>query len=189
MIKKLGSLLSRLTFEFVPVFIGVLLALYFSNLKDERDSIKFVDKLKVSILAEIDGDIMDIDSSLIGELNAMDTLLFYAERDSMSIYNVLEKTGVISFPSLEFSTWSIIQSSGNAFVLDTEILKEMVSMDIMINKHHIHSVNNLADFFLKSMYRKDKESKMTLYLMIGNHATMEVDIRDDLKALKELIDN
>ncbi len=189
MIKKLGSLLSRMTFEFVPVFIGVILAIYFSNLKEEQDSIKFVEKLKVSIIAEIDDDIEDIDSSLVGELRAMDTLLFYADNDTMSIYNVLVKTGVISFPSLEFSTWEIIHSSGNAFVLDTEILKEMVSMDIMINKHHIHSVNNLADLILKNMYKMDKDSKMTLYMVIGNHATMEIEIRDDLKALKELIIN
>lgn len=189
MIKKLGSLLSRMTFEFVPVFIGVILAIYFSNLKEEKESINFVEKLEVSILAEIDGDILDIDSSLVGEIRAMDTLLFYAEQDTMSIYNVLAKTGVISFPSLEFSTWSIIQSSGNAFVLDTKLIKEMVSMDIMINKHHIHSVNNLADYFLKNMYKRDKDSKMTLYLMIGNHANMEIEIRDDLKDLKEIIIN
>lgn len=189
MLKKLGSLLSRWSFEFVPVFVGVLLAIYFSNLKEEQDSIKFVEKLKVSILAEINGDIEDIDSSLVGELSAMDTLLFYAEQDTMSIYNVLAKMGVISFPSLEFSTWSIIQSSGNAFVLDTEILKEMVSMDIMINKHHIHSVNSLSGFFLKNMYKRDKDTKMTLYLMIGNHANMEIEIRDDLRDLKELIIN
>ena len=143
----------------------------------------------MSIITEIDGDIEDIDSSLVGELNAMDTLLFYAENDTMSIYKVLVKTGVISFPSLEFSTWQIIQSSGNAFVLDTEILKEMVSMDIMINKHHIHSVNNLSDLILKNMYKKDRDSKMTLYMVIGNHATMEIEIRDDLKALKESIIN
>ena len=143
----------------------------------------------MSILTEIDGDIEDIDSSLVGELSAMDTLLYYADNDTMSIYHVLSKTGVISFPSLEFSTWEIIQSSGNAFVLDTKILKEMVSMDIMINKHHIHSVNNLADFFLKNMYKMDRDSKMTLYLMIGNHTTMEINIRDDLKILKELIIN
>ena len=189
MLKKLGSLLSRWTFEFVPVFVGVLLAIYFSNLKEEKDSIEFVEKLKVSILTEIDGDIEDIDSSLVGELSAMDTLLYYADNDTMSIFNVLLKTGIISFPSLEFSTWSIIQSSGNAFVLDTHVLKEMVSMDIMINKHHIHSVNNLSDFFLKNMYKIDHDSKMTLYMMIGNHTNMEIDIRDDLKALKELIIN
>jgi len=187
MLKKLGSLLSRWTFEFVPVFIGVVLAIYFSNLKEEKDSIKFVEKLKVSIITEIDGDITDIDTSLVGEVMAMDTLLFYAENDSMSIYSVLSKTGVISFPSLEFSTWEIIQSSGNAFVLDTELLKEMVSMDIMINKHHIHSVNTLTDYFLKNMYKDDRDSKMLLYLMIGNHANLEVSIRDDLKGLKKLI--
>lgn len=189
MIKKLGSLLSRMTFEFVPVFVGVILALYFSNLKEKQDSVKFVEKLKVSILTEIDGDIEDIDTSIIGEAKAMDTLLFYADNDTMSIYNVLSKTGVISFPSLEFSTWEIIQSSGNAFVLETHVLKEMVSMDIMINKHHIRSVNSLTDFFLKNIYKKDRESKMTLYLMIGNHANMEIGIRNDLKALKELINN
>jgi hypothetical protein len=187
MIKKLGSLLSRMTFEFIPVFIGVILALYFSNLKEEQDSINFVEKLKVSILAVIDGNIEDIDTSIIGEVNAMDTLLFYADNDTMSIFNILSKTGVISFPSLEFSTWEIIQSSGNAFVLDTHVLKEMVSMDIMINKHHIRSVNNLTEFFLNNIYKKDREAKMTLYLMIGNHANMEISIGDDLKALKELI--
>ncbi|RLD25865.1 MAG: hypothetical protein DRI54_03995 [Bacteroidetes bacterium] len=59
MIKKLGSLLSRWSFEFIPVFLGVILAIYFSNLKEENDSIKFVEKLKVSIITEIDGDIED----------------------------------------------------------------------------------------------------------------------------------
>ncbi|RLD25866.1 MAG: hypothetical protein DRI54_04000 [Bacteroidetes bacterium] len=62
-------------------------------------------------------------------------------------------------------------------------------MDIMINKHHIHSVNNLSDLILKNMYKKDRDSKMTLYMVIGNHATMEIEIRDDLKALKESIIN
>jgi len=187
MIKKIASFIGKWLFEIIPVFIGVILALYFSNLKEDNDKVRFVEQLKTSIIAEIDGNIADIDTLLVSKQNAMDTLLAYADIDSLSIYNVLSKTGVISFPSLEFSTWSIIQSSGNAFVLETNTLREMVSMDIMINRHHIESVNNVGDYILLNMFKKDKDVKMTMYMLMGNNADLEKQIRDDLKLLREMI--
>ena len=188
MLKKIKSFLGRWLFEIIPVFIGVILALYFSNLKEENEHIKFVDQLKHSIILEIEGDVKDIDSLRSGESSAMDSLLFYASNDTMSVYDVLSRTGVIAFPSLEFSTWSIIQSSGNAFVLEAETLREMVSMDIMINRHHIESIDGLGDFILRNMFKKEKDIKMTIYMLLGNNLVLEEQIKSDLLHLKSLIE-
>jgi len=187
MLKKIRVFLGKWLFEIIPVFIGVILALYFSNLKEENEHIKFVEQLKNSIILEIEGDINDIDSLSSGERSAMDSLMFYASNDTMRVYDILSKTGVIGFPSLEFSTWSIIQSSGNAFVLEAETLREMVSMDIMINKHHIESVNGVGDFILLNMFKKEKDIKMTIYMLIGNNLVLEEQIKNDLQHLKSLI--
>lgn len=186
--KKLLTFLGKWLFEIIPVFIGVLLALYFSNIQEEKERIRFIENLKASIIHEIEVDIQDLDSSLIGEQIAIDTVLFYSENDSLSIYQILSKTGVISFPSLEFSTWTIIQSSGNAFVLNAELLREMVSMDIMINKHHIESINDITDFILANMFKNDRDSKMTMYMMMGNNYVMETSIRDELIKLKKIVE-
>lgn len=185
--KKIISFISKWLFEIIPVFIGVILALYFSGLKEDNERKEFVEQLKTSIITEIDGNILDIDTLGIGERNAMDTLILYLENDTMSIYHVLIKTSVISFPSLEFSTWSIIQSSGNAFVLSPELLNEMVSMDKMINFHHTESVDRVGEFLLHNMFKTDRDAKMTAIMLLGNNNELERQIRGDLKELREMI--
>lgn len=189
MLKNILSFIKKWLFEIIPVFIGVILALYFSNLKEENDRENFVEQLKISILTEIDGNITDLDSMIIGEQAALDTLQHYLANDTMNIYHVLLITRVISFPSLEFSTWSIIQSSGNAFTLSPDLLKEMVSMDKMINYHHLESVNGVGDFLLHNMFKTDREVKMTAVMLLGNNIELEKQINGDLKELREILSN
>ena len=97
--------------ELAIVIFGVLIALLINNLNETRKDKKYLNQMMLSIREELKQTNLEIEEKMEQQQVLMDTLNFYANDCTISIYNTLVKADGIHLPTIRIYSWKTISSA------------------------------------------------------------------------------
>jgi len=176
--KKIKSYLM----ELVIVTVGVLIALFLSNVKESSQARKYCKESIETINNEVVANYSDLKGVIENQKNLRDTLYVYNDAP-ISIIELLEKVGdlkaaELSNVGLEFYKRNQIHS------IDFKIMSMLNEMNIL-SEGIDDKINRLADFVYSNILEKSKENKMVLILHLQNTLDTEEQL---LTLYREYID-
>jgi hypothetical protein len=151
--------------EVAIVTIGVLIALFFSNLKEKNQARKYQKVSLETVKNEVRANYSDLKNVMEEQTRWLDTINKYNEAH-VSIYELISKTkglqvATLSNTGLEFYTKNQINS------IDFKTMSKLIQMNILselIDK----KVEKLTDFLYPNMFVDSRESKFMVDLYMRN---------------------
>lgn len=136
--------LKKVLLDIIPVIVGVLIALFVNDLKQNKEDKDFIGQMLNSIDDEMQLNKEDFDSTLIAQQALIDTIKTYVYDEKVSIRDILVKEG-IKVPLLKNSIWKSFNNSKIELIdfklvsVLTEIEEQRVFMNMVIN-----GINNFS---------------------------------------------
>lgn len=168
--------------ELAIITIGVLIALFVSNLKENNQAKKYHIASIETINSEIKSNYSVLKRIVEKQTNFLDTLIKHTE-DSSTIVDLFKKSNGLQFATihnagLEFYRRNQINS------IDFEMMSTLINMkflsEIIDNK-----LEKLAEFTYSNAFNNSKESKMVIILHLHDILSTENQL---LKFYKDYID-
>ncbi len=157
------SFLKVLT-DTIPVILGVLIALFIGNWKQDLDDKKFLDKIYLNIEKEMNSNLESFETILPIQKALIDSLDLYRTDRDVSLVDVLYKTGGIQIPTIRNSSWNSFLNSKLELV-DFEVIT--VTSEIAEHKVYMRSkVDLLQSFVIDNLDATDNRSKERLVISI-----------------------
>ena len=182
---KINSTMKEIKFylkELTVVTIGVLIALFLSNIKEYIQAQKYQSASIETINSEIKSNYTSLKEIVEKQSNLVDSLTKYTEA-SNTIVDIFKKSKGLQFATihntgLEFYKRNQINS------IDFDMMSTLINMnllsDIIDNK-----LDKFADFTYSNAYNNSKESKMVVLLHLQDVLNTENQL---LKFYKDFID-
>ena len=142
--------------EFIPVFLGVILALLFNNINEGRIQRNKIDGLLEKIELGMIKNSQSLNKQLDQNQRVVDSLKYYQNEDDLRITDILNRSQGIRYIQFDLAAWNVLKSSE----LLVEVDYEIVSLLYLLNE----SIDNEEDIDFPSVAR-DAETKE---LLIGN---------------------
>ena len=168
--------------EFIPVFLGVILALFFDNLNESRLDQKKINGLLVKIELGTEKNIENLELQLSRNQQVIDSLTHYQQDNSLRIGDILSRTKGIRHIQFDLAAWSVLKSSELLVDVDYELVSYLYLLS--------ESISQSADLTIK-YNATDPEAKEELisdlddYLVaINDQKYMSEQILKILKAKK-----
>lgn len=151
--------------ELTIVTIGVLIALFLSNIKEYHQAQKYHIASIETIKNEVNNNYYDLKGVVEKQNNLLDTLNKYAE-DPSTIVELFKKAN-----GLQFAT---IQNSGLEFYkrnqinsIDFEMMSTLIRMNLL-SEIISTKLEKLAEFVYSNAFATSKENKMVVTLHLKN---------------------
>lgn len=151
--------------EIAIVTAGVLIALFFSNLKERNQAQKYQRASIETIKSEVSVNNSDLKNVMEGHSRLIDTINKYIE-DHISIYDLLNKTNglqvaTLSNTGLEFYTKNQINS------IDFKMMSTLIQMKIL-SQFIDNKMEKLTEFVYPNMFVESRESKIMFVMYLRN---------------------
>ena len=148
--------LKKLLIEFVPVFLGVILALLFNNLNEKRAQRHKIDGLLEKIALGTEKNIENLTIQLAQNQRVMDSAIYYLDDQKMSISDIRSNARGIRYIQFDLAAWSVLKSS--ELLVDVDY--ELVSLLYLLNEHidnsnEVKSPGHAADRKTKEQFISD----------------------------------
>lgn len=168
--------------ELIIVTVGVLLALYLSNLKESNQAIKYHKASIETIEKEVKANYSELNAVIEKQKKFHDTLVKYGKKPIL-IGKIFEKTGGLQFAELNNSGLDIYKKN-QINSINFDIMSDISSMK---NKSKIidNKMNRLMDFAYLNMFDNSMESKMVFSIYIQDVLDSEKKL---MKLYKDYID-
>ena len=151
--------------ELAIVSVGVLIALFLSNIKENNQAKKYQIASVETIKNEIEANRSVLEQVMEKQTLLLDTIIHYQE-DKMSIVDLFEKAGGLQAPTLsnaglEFYKRNQIQS------IDFQMMSTLIRMNILSDLID-SKLEKLTDFALPNVFVDSEESKLMVMLHLRN---------------------
>ena len=151
--------------ELTIVAIGVLIALFLSNLKENNQAKKYQIASVETVKNEVEANRSALKKVMEKQTLLLDTVIRYQE-DKISIVDLFQKAGGLQVPTLsnaglEFYKRNQIQS------IDFEMMSTLIRMNIL-SELIDSKLEKLTDFVLPNVFIDSKESKLMVMLHLRN---------------------
>ncbi len=123
--------LKKQLLDFIPVFLGVVLALFFNNLNESRVQQQQIDGLLKKIALGTEKNIKNLTIQLNQNERVMDTANYYLEDPAMSIGAMRSAARGIRYIQFDLAAWNVLKSS--ELLVDVDY--ELVSLLYLLNEH------------------------------------------------------
>lgn len=158
---KIKSFLKEITI----VTIGVLIALFFSSLKEKNQAKKYHIASIKTIKNEVEENYSELKKVMGEQTRLLDTINYYSE-NQISIYAILRKANGLQLPTLsntglEFYTRNQINS------IDFEMMSKLIQMN-MLSELIDSKLEKLMDFLYPNIFVDSKESKLMVKMYLQN---------------------
>lgn len=121
--KKLGNIFGKISFELIPVIIGILAALLINDYRESLAERKRREVLLQNLMNEFSDRRDELDSIIIKRhFPLLDTLRAYSDNSDISLQEVLYKAGGIGEPEVYVTSWESALNSQDVRNLDFEFL-------------------------------------------------------------------
>ncbi len=152
--------------EFIPVFLGVVLALFFNNINENRIDRSKIEGLLSKIERGTSKNIDNLNLQLQQNQRVMDSLEFYQDDSSTRIADIISRSRGIRYIQYDLAAWNVLKSS--ELLIDVDY--ELVSLLYLLNE----SIDNQStvQFEYKASSPLAKEeliSDLSDYLVDINH--------------------
>lgn len=159
--EKIKSYLKEITI----VTIGVLIALFFSNLKENYQAKKFKIASIETIKNEVEINYSELKKVMEQQSRLLDTINKYTD-NHISIYDLFHKTNGLQLPTLS-NTGLEFYSRNEINSIDFEMMSTLIRMN-MLSELIDTKLEKLMDFLYPYVYVDSKESKMMVIMYLRN---------------------
>ena len=154
--------------EFIPVFLGVVLALFLNILNENRIDRNKIDGLLDKIALGTEKNIENLKMQLSRNQRAVDSLTFYMNNTDMRITDILSRSGGIRYIQFDLAAWNVLKSSELLIDVDYDrvsllyLLDESIVADSNTIPHPFHAtdraakeefVSDISDYMNSTEYR------------------------------------
>ena len=126
--------------EFIPVFLGVILALFFNNLNESRIDRKKIDGLLDKIALGTEKNIQNLDIQLEQNRKVLDSMMFYRDDPDMRISDILNRSRGIRYIQFDLAAWSVLKNS--ELLVDVDY--DLVSLLYLLNESIIYDSQTIS---------------------------------------------
>lgn len=102
---RFGFWLGKIGLEMIPVVAGILIALFISNLQQNRRDRRLLESTMESLTTEFSGNRKNIEASLPRQQLFLDTLRHYMDDRTYCIFDMSNKTGGMGTPEIHATNW------------------------------------------------------------------------------------
>lgn len=139
--------IKKILLDFIPAFLGVLVALFLSNWQQGSKDRAFINSSIQSIYNDCQENISTIKKQKIHLESHIDTFSFYLKNTEKAVYDLVQKNNGIFVEQLRNTGWKIFEKSSLTTSIDYEMLTLLYEIDGSIN-----SLNIFGDAFSGKMY-------------------------------------
>ena len=173
----------KLFSDMIPVILGILIALFINNWKENLDDRKFVNR----VLSSIDTEMKDNREAVLEILPRHDTLYdttqYYLKDSDVDLVDLFQKTNGFQLPFIQNTAWQSFLNS-KIELMDYETIRALTSIDETKNLLTL-KVNKLMDFVYEKPNDTSPESKMKLSIIIEEISDAEKSLLEELEAYLE----
>ena len=167
--------------EIIPVFFGVLIALWINNWNEERKDKKYIDNFYSSLKKELSDTNKEMIKKRPSQKKLVDTLDFYSKNNTISLLQVISKAGGINGPLIKLNYWNALSNSKIELISYEKlaILTEIEEGKSLLK----YKRNKLIDFIYSNMTKTTKEEKIVLKIMILELMNTEKQVQKNIQKI------
>ncbi|MCF2873238.1 MULTISPECIES: hypothetical protein [unclassified Tenacibaculum] len=167
--------------EIIPVFFGVLIALWINNWNEERKDKKYIDNFYSSLKKELSDTNKEMIKKRPSQKKLVDTLDFYSKNNTISLLQVISKAGGINGPLIKLNYWNALSNSKIELISYEKlaILTEIEEGKSLLK----YKRNKLIDFIYSNMTKTTKEEKIVLKIMILELMNTEKQVQRNIQKI------
>lgn len=169
--EKIKSYLIELTI----VTIGVLIALFLSNLKENNQEQKYHAASIETINNEIKSNYSSLKGIVEKQNNLVDTIVKYTE-DSSSIVDLFKKTNGLQYATIHNSGLEFYKRN-QMNLIDFEMMSNLINMNFL-SEVIDSKLDKFSDFIYSNAYSNSKDSKMLVILHLQDVLNTENQLLD-----------
>lgn len=157
--------INKVLLDFVPAFLGVLVALFLNNWQQNSKDKAFINSSIRSISADCKENIANIKEQKAHLKNHVDTFKYYLNDPSVTIFNLVDKNNGLQIMTSRNSGWEILEKSTLITNIDYETLTLMYEVDNSISLIN-HLTKTLSDNLYSTINSGDLEDKKTAIIQL-----------------------
>jgi len=169
--EKIKSYLIELTI----VTIGVLIALFLSNLKENNQEQKYHAASIETINNEIKSNYSSLKGIVEKQNNLVDTIVKYTE-DSSSIVDLFKKTNGLQYATIHNSGLEFYKRN-QMNLIDFEMMSNLINMNFL-SEVIDSKLDKFSDFIYSNAYSNSKDSKILVILHLQDVLNTENQLLD-----------
>lgn len=120
--------LKRVLKEIIPVILGILIALFINNWKEDRANERFVEKALVTIETEVEENYSSLSEILPRHYELLETLIEEIDNDTLTIVDIVTEAGGVQLPTIRSASWKFFLNSKTELI-DYPIISALIEMD------------------------------------------------------------
>ena len=145
-------------YEIIPIVLGVLIALFLNNWKENYDDKRYLGHIEDSIAKEVRENKKSISSVLIKQQALLDTLERYLDVDSISLLVIVTKNNGFQMSTIRNASLKALMNA-KIELIDLQTIANLTEIDELKQTLSI-KMSKLMDYIyanLRSTKREDKE--------------------------------
>lgn len=172
---KPNTVLGKIGLDMVPVVVGILVALFINNLRENYQDRKLIEATLLSLSNEFEKNVEDIETNRRRLTQVLDTLLYYQDDQTKSIHDLASKAGGIGFAEIRSTNWQISLNNNSLRLLNIQTVNLLSKIDakhreLKEQESFVYPIVFGPSFFKKGeeglAYKKGMEIWLTAY--VGN---------------------
>lgn len=152
--------------EIAIVSIGILIALFLNNWKENRTNQQYLEKAMQTIRLELEESRKDVASVVERQENTMDSIEMYLEDESQTLLELISRSGGVQYPLINNIGLRFFIAN-KAELLDYQLITKMAeierSSDLLAQKF-----DKLMDYAYRAMKKSDAGSKEMFAIHLSN---------------------
>jgi hypothetical protein len=162
---KIKSNYKKIILDFIPAFLGILLALFLNDWKDQRKENEFVSKSIINIYNDNRINIKKVEVLINHIEHQLDSISFYKDSNEVSIFELINKNKGLQLKQFKQSGWNILSNSQLVTKIDYELLSSLTLIRDVIDSQYLIR-NNLANILYNSLENTHLSDKQRLHLIL-----------------------
>ena len=120
--------LKRVIKEIVPVILGILIALFINNWKENRANERYVEKALQTIETEVEENYSSLSDILPRHYELLEQLIEELDNDTLAIVDIVTGAGGVQLPTIRSASWKFFLNTKTELI-DYSIISALIEMD------------------------------------------------------------
>lgn len=165
--------LNNVFWDFMPAFLGVLVALLLSNIKEKREEKQFIQKSMQEIYLDNKKNLANIRKSLNHMDKQIDTVSYYLNDSSLSVHDlILRKNDGLIILDRHTQSLEILKKSSQFVHLDYEMINLIMGLEHAEIKYQ-DQLQRVTTICYEHLMDRGKNEKIKLLLALQNYRIRE----------------
>ncbi|MGB1243201.1 MAG: hypothetical protein ACPG49_11810 [Chitinophagales bacterium] len=157
--------------EMIPVILGILIALFINDWKENKDNDQFLNVVMGSISEELKENKTELTRLIEEHKSLLDTIAFYRENEEVSMGAIISKAKGVRVVSIKNTAWKTLMNSHIDLV---EYEKISLLTNIAVDKVSMESkFERLTDLIYEKIGSTDNLDKELFHITINDLLYLE----------------